>query len=321
MLKKTTLLAAVFATIGMSGIALAGTELPYHNSSPGPVYGSDQAVIPVAAHATSNPILAANSEIGIGLLETQSNYSENIVSAFSGADVENGLIPGFTLFGKNTFNAFGMKHWYESISYTRTSGQTTYNLGSARNGQFSESAQHTTNNVQVKFGKTFFLDNATKAITPYLFGGYRTWHRVVPGGVSSPENYHNGYIGLGAKYQMAVTRHLVLSANSGVGEVIGAGISGTMPPTFTHFFNMPSTVNFSLASRPYYTMGVGADYRVTKRLHMLVTAQYTDLMYGGSKWKYYAGRQPVTRGYVMGFREPSSQTSNLSVGLAMAYQF
>jgi hypothetical protein len=321
MFKKTTLSAAILATIGMSGMALAGTGLPYHNRSISPVVGTNPAVIPVAAHATTNPILVANSEIGIGIVDTQSNYSENIVSAFSGSDVENGLIPGFTLFGKDTFNAFGVKHWYVSFSYTRTSGQTTYSLGSARNGQFSESAQHATNNLQTKFGKTYFLGNANNAITPYIFGGYRTWHRVVPGGVSSPENYHNEYIGLGAKYQIAVTRHLVLSANSGVGEVIGAGMSGTMPPAYTHLFNMPSTVKFSLASRPYYTMGIGADYRVTKHLHMLATAQYTDFMYGGSQWNYYSGNQPATRGYVIGFREPSSQTSNLSVGLAMAYQF
>ncbi len=322
MLKKTAIATAILATIGMSGMALAaGTGWHYPNGSISPGSDANHVVLPNSATATTNPILAANSELGIGLVDTQSNYSENIVSPYSGSDVENGMMPGFTLFGKDTFNAFGMKHWYESFSYIRTSGQTTYSLGSASNGQFSESAQHTTNNLQAKFGKTFFLGNANNAITPYLFGGYRSWHRVVPGGVSSPENYHNGYIGLGAKYQMAVTRHLVLSANSGVGEVIGAGMSGTMPPVFTHLFNMPSTVNFSLASRPYYTMGVGADYRVTKRLHMLATAQYTDFMYGGSNWKYYQGSQPITHGYVIGFREPSSQTSNFAVGLDMAYSW
>jgi hypothetical protein len=306
MFKKTVLTTAMLAAIGISGAALAGTGWHLQNGILTPN--------PVAVHtAHVNPILGANSEIGIEFLDTQSNYSENIVSP-SGSDVENGMMPGFTLFGKDTFNAFGIRHWYTSISYTRTSGQTTYGYG-----QFNESAQHSTNNLQAKFGKTFFL-NANNAVTPYFFGGYRSWHRVVPGAVSDPENYHNGYIGLGAKYQMSVTRHLVLSANSGVGEVIGGGLAGSMG-AYTHYFNMPSTVDFSLAPRPYYTLGVGADYRVTTRLHLLATAQYTNFMYGGSQWQYFQGNQPITQGYETGFREPSSQTSNLSVGLAVAYQF
>lgn len=318
MFKKTVLTTTILAAIGISGAALAGTGWHLQNGilTPDPV--------PVHVPAHVNPILGANSEVGIGFLETQSNYSENIVSANSGSDVENGMMPGFTLFGKDTFNAFGIRHWYTSISYARTSGQTIYDYG-----QFNESAQHSTNNLQAKFGKTFFL-NANNAVTPYFFGGYRSWHRVVPGAVSSPENYHNGYIGLGAKYQMAVTRHLVLSANSGVGEVIGGGLAGNMG-AYTHHYNIPSTVDFSLAPRPYYTLGVGADYRVTTHLHLLATAQYTDFMYGGSQWQYFQGNtphfssfgssQPITQGYEIGFREPSSQTSNLSVGLAMAYQF
>lgn len=316
MLQKTVVAIAVLAAIGLSGMALAGTGWHLPNRSIGHV--SDVPLF-VAAHAKRNPILDANSEIGIGFLEMQSNYSENIVSPYSGGDVEHGMMSGFTLFGKDTFNALGVRHWYASISYARTSGQTMYSFGSASNGQFSESAQHTTNNLQAKFGKTFFL-NANNAVTPYFFGGYRSWHRVVPGAVSNPENYHNGYIGLGAKYQMSVTQHLVLSANSGTGEVIGGGLAGNMG-VYTHYYNMPSTVDFALASRPYYTLGVGADYRVTKRLHLLASAQYTDFMYGGSKWKYYQGSQPITQGYSIGFREPSSQTSNLSVGLAIAYQF
>ncbi|MBU2742410.1 hypothetical protein [Acidithiobacillus albertensis] len=288
MFKKTVLTMAMLAAIGISAAAMADT-----------------------GHI--NPILGANSEIGIGFLDTQSNYSENIVSPY-GSDVENGMMPGFTLFGKDTFNAFGVRHWYASISYARTSGQTTYGYGT-----FNESAQHSTNDLQTKFGKTFFL-NANNAITPYLFGGYRSWHRVVPGAVSSPENYHNAYIGLGAKYQMVVTRRLVLSANGGVGEVVGGGLAGNMS-NYDQYFNVPSTDDLTLAPRPYYTMGVGADYRVTTRLHLLATAQYTDFMYGGSQWKYFQGDQPSTQGYEIGFREPSSQTSNLSVGLAMAYQF
>ncbi len=312
MFKRTVLTTTILAAIGISGAALAGTGWHLQNGILTPN--------PVAVHtAHVNPILGANSEIGIGYLETQSNYSENIVSANSGSDVENGMMPGFTLFGKDTFDAVGVQNWYGSINYTRTSGQTTYSEGSV-NGPIAESAQHTTNNLQAKFGKTFFL-NADNAATPYIFGGYRSWHRVVPGGVSSPENYHNGYIGLGAKYQVAVTQHLVLSANGGLGEVISGGMSGHMPPVFTSRFNMPSTMTFSLAPRPYYTIGTSADYRVIRHLHLLATAQYTDFMYGGSRWKYYAGSQPTTRGYLIGFQEPSSQTSNLSVYLAMAVQF
>lgn len=267
------------------------------------------------AATAENPISAANSEVGIGFVSQQSNYSEDIKDS-TGADTENGSMPGFTIFGKDQFNLFGLHNLYGSVRYTRISGNTNYREGSVYDLQ----SKHVTNNVDVKLGKTFFL-SGDSAVTPYLFGGYHNWYRDVPDSVASPENYSNGFIGLGAKYQYAPTKHLVLSAQGGFGEVIGAHLNANLNPLYREIgFDTPTKQGFNLASRPYYTFGVSADYRVARHFHMIADAGYTDFMYGGSKHVTYPG-SGETAGYTISFNEPSSQTSNFSVGIGMAYGF
>lgn len=275
------------------------------------------AFTPMAAFAASaapvNPILAANSEVGIGFVQQQSNYSENIPGVAS--DVENGSMPGFDIFAKDNFNLFGVNNLYASVKYTRISGDTNYSDGS-----FTEQAQHVTNDVNVKLGKTLFL-GSDSAVTPYVFGGYHNWYRAVPGGSGDPENYSNGYVGLGGMFQYAPTEHLVLAASGGVGELIGSSLNATTNPIFADYgFQVPDQVNFNLASRPYYTLGVSADYRVQKHFHLIADAGYTDFMYGGSSVQTFQG-SGYSAGYILGFQEPSSQTSNFTVGLSMAYGF
>lgn len=265
--------------------------------------------------ASVNPIIATNSQVGISFVDTQSNYSEDIKSP-SGADVENGMLPGFKLQASDNFNLFGIHNWYASTSYRHDSGQVQYAEGSS-----FTSSTHVGNMIRAKLGKTFFL-NSDMAVTPYVFGGYRWWDRTVPNGVAAPEYYSNGYVGLGGMFQIAATKRLVLSANAGYGEVIGAGVTGMVNPQLTELYHgLPSKVSFNLASRPYYTFGLGANYRINKRLHLFVNADYTDFMYGGSQVNAY----PVTTWWgahgVDTLREPSSQTSQMSVGIGLGYSF
>jgi len=269
----------------------------------------------VAATSSINPILAANSEAGIFLSRTQSNYSENIVSQY-GSDTEHGAIGGFGIKVSDNFNAFGVNNWYASLSYRRTSGQTQY-----EDGLSFESAGHNTNNISAKFGKTFFMAN-DMAVTPYLFGGYRSWNRVVPNGVANPENYSNGYIGMGGMFQYAVDPRLVLSANAGIGDVIGGSINGDTQMLSQEYdgYLYPNSFNASLASRPYGTVGAGADYRVTRNLHLFTNLQYTEFQYGGSPTYVFQGSGPL-QGYYGTLREPSSQTSNFTMDLGVAYSW
>lgn len=265
--------------------------------------------------AKINSILAANREVGIFFSETQSNYSENIKSRY-GSDVEHGMMPGFGIKASDNFNIAGVNNLYASISYRRTSGQTQYS-----DGGFYESAGHNSNNINAKFGKTFFM-NSDMAATPYIFGGYRSWDRVVPNGVANPEHYSNEYVGLGGMFQYAPSNELVLSANTGIAEVVGGHINADTQGLYrmTGGYLFPSSMSQSLASRPYYTLGVGADYRVDKHLHLFSNLQYTDFMYGGSKMQTYYGTGPLT-GYYGTLQEPSSQTSNLNAEIGMAYSW
>lgn len=190
--------------------------------------------------ASVNPIIATNSQVGISFVDTQSNYSEDIKSP-SGADVENVMLPGFKLQSSDNFNLFGIHNWYASASYRHDSGQVQYAEGSS-----FTSSTHVENMIRAKLGKTFFL-NSGMAVTPYVFGGYRWCDRTVPNGVAAPEHYSNGYVGLGGMFQIAATKRLVLSANAGYGEVIGAGVTGMVNPQLTELYHgLPSKVSFNL---------------------------------------------------------------------------
>lgn len=260
-----------------------------------------------ASDMSNNPIIAANDVMGIGYVGTQNNYSEDVPSP---ADTENGLVNGVKLNASANFNGFGVKHWYLGSSYTYSSGNVTYREG----GVVSEKSKHTENVINLKFGKSFFMVDNRLAITPYLFGGYRWWHRDVPGGVAAPENYHNGYIGVGSMVQYAATNRLVLTASSGIGEVIGAGVSGTINPEIASEYDFPSNMSFSLSSRPYYTLGWGANYRVNRHMSIYGELNYTDFMYGASK-------KVANIDDTVALNEPSSQTSQFAFGVGLDYDF
>jgi hypothetical protein len=308
--KNAVLLASMFLVFGaMSATSVAwANDLNVLNGGHGNGYSRN-------ANAKINPILSANREVGLFFSETQSNYSENIKSRY-GSDVEHGMMPGFGIKASDNFNIAGINNLYASISYRRTSGQTQYSDGSAY-----VSAGHNSNNINAKFGKTFFVSNGM-AVTPYIFGGYRSWGRVVPGGVANPEHYTNEYVGLGGMFQYAPSKKLVLSVNTGIAEVVGGHINANTQGLYrmTGGYLFPSSMSQSLASRPYYTLGVGADYRVDKHLHLFSNLQYTDFMYGGSKTQTYYGSGPL-KGYYGTLREPSSQTSNLNAEIGVAYSW
>lgn len=234
-----TVLALFFSGLIVSSSAIAGTRhsIPF---------------------SFQHEITDSNSQIGISILDTQSNYSEDI-QGNTGSDVENGMIPGFKISASENFNLFNVNNLYASLSYRNESGTVQYEQGSSYT-----TSQHAGDVINAKLGKTFFI-NSRVAITPYIFGGYRWWNRNIPNGTASPENYHNGYVGLGGMLQYAATKRVVLSVNGGFGEVIGAGVTGTLDPSLTDYYRgLPSHIRFNLASRPYYTCGLGAIIKLTK---------------------------------------------------------
>lgn len=254
----------------------------------------------VGSTSTDSPILKVNNSVSIGFNDIHTNYSEDIPSP---ADVENGWTPGFHIGASADTSLFGINGIYADFGYDYASGKVTY-----REGNFSEKAGHTENNLHLRLGKTFFLSHSA-AITPYIMGGYRWWHRTVPNGLADPENYSNAYVGGGALFQYAINNDLTLSLHGGVGEVVYASLSGTVSPSYVEYYNVPAEQKFGLSGRPYYTAGLKATYINTKNLGIYADVDYRDFMYGASGFNQ------------SGLEEPSSQTSQFSFGVGVMYSF
>ena len=253
------------------------------------------------APASINPILSANRGVGFGYFGQQSNYAETIPGA--AADVQNGWTNGLFINGSDNFHLFGIHHWYSALSFHYANGNVRYRMG-----KYGESAGQTTKTVEAKFGKTFFL-NPRMAATPYIFGGYHWWNRSVTHSVADPENYTNGFVGVGGMFQYAPIQHLVLSADAGIGEVVGAGVHGY------HLLGTNTNVAFSLSGRPYYTVGARANYFFLKHWSLYGGLNYTYYGYGASRpVNLTAGAYQIT-----GLQEPSSQTSQFSVDTGLRY--
>ena len=253
-----------------------------------------------AAAGTGNTILNANNSVSIGFNYANNNYSEDLPSP---SDVENGWAPGFHIGASVDSEVMGIKGIYGDFGYTYNSGNVTY-----ADGNHSEKAGHEDNNIHVRLGKTIFISSSA-AITPYIMGGYRWWHRAVPHGVADPENYSNAYVGGGAMFQYAATKDLTLSLHGGIGEVVFASLNGITNPYYVEYYDSPVEQKFSLSDRPYYTTGLKATYINSKHLGLYADIDYRDFMYGASGFNS------------AGFEEPSSQTSQFSVGVGLMYSF
>jgi hypothetical protein len=228
----------------------------------------------LAVAGTGNTILNSNNSVSIGFNYANNNYSEDLPIP---SDVENGWTPGFHIGASFDSEIIGIKGIYGDFGYTYNSGNVTY----------------TDNNIHVRLGKTIFISNSA-ALTPYIMGGYRWWHRTVPNGV-------NAYVGGGAMFQYAVTKDLTLSLHGGVGEVVFASL--------VEHYSSPVEQKFSFSDRPYYTAGLKATYINSKHLGLYADVDYRDFMRGASGFNS------------AGFKKPSSQTSRFSVGVGLMYSF
>jgi hypothetical protein len=311
--KKTITIAVIIATI----VAFA---------APTAFAATDTSDAP-KDNAYKQAIESADNQIGFHIELANSNYQEKITPGPS--DTESGLIPGYGLSAKGLFDVGPVHNIFVDVTGNYRNGYVSYQTGG-----YGFSASHYSDlGVEAKIGKGFFLDNSRVLLTPYLFGGYRNWNRQVLGGISPEEDYHNFYVGIGGMAQYAATRRLVLSVNAGVGEVLGAGMDANTQniasevDAFPYYGNVPSDVHYGLGSRPFYQAGIGADYRITKHLHLTLAADYEHFGYGASSvhtftynnpWSAFFGG-PATQSF--GLSEPSSTTGEFVVDAGLGYSF
>lgn len=258
---------------------------------------------PLDARAWINPILIANTQVGLGLIVQRFDYNESTAS-IPHLDSERGFVPGLQATVSAMAPVADVSNVYVMGRFTWLNGRTEY---SAVAGPVtSDRSGADVRDVEVRFGKGF--DIATSwMLTPYLGAGYRSWerngsNRLGPFGYR--EIYQHGYVGAGLLLQWAATDRLVLS---------GSGLLGTtLSPRMAASFNGGAAItpeDYTLGSSTLTMAGLSADYAITPEWHANAGVDYLDFRYGAS---------PVS---ATGYYEPDSRTSNWSVKAGFGYSF
>ncbi|MEY2336322.1 hypothetical protein AAE485_15180 (plasmid) [Acidithiobacillus ferriphilus] len=255
---------------------------------------------PIMAFANTNPILAANNEVGVAVTGTLMNYQENVPAIYGPADTESGWRPGFAVKGSYMGNVFGIQNGYAAIHYDHSAGNIAY-MGNVGGHSYIGTDNATTNRVMARVGVGINIPingpGHQMMITPYIAGGYQSWNRALQGPYGYTEDYRAGLIGSGALFQYAVTPRFVVSGNSEILAVVGGGM--------TPHLNGLGSASFGTSAEEKVMAGV--DYRISGPIHLFSEVSYTHFTYTG--------------GTLKGGEEPSSATNLFAMEAGVAYSF
>ncbi len=256
---------------------------------------------PIMAFANTNPILAANNEVGVAVTGTLMNYQENVPAIYGPADTESGWRPGFAVKGSYMGNVFGIQNGYAAIHYDHSAGNIAY-MGNVGGHSYIGTDNATTNRVMARVGVGINIPingpGHQMMITPYIAGGYQSWNLALQGPYGYTEDYRAGLIGSGALFQYAVTPRFVVSGNSEILAVVGGGM--------TPHLNGLGSASFGTSAEEKVMAGV--DYRISGPIHLFSEVSYTHFTYTGGALK-------------AGSSEPSSATNLFAMEAGVAYSF
>ncbi|WP_436396301.1 hypothetical protein ACSDBR_07245 [Acidithiobacillus ferriphilus] len=217
--------------------------------------GSDMA----QAATSTNPILAANNEIGLAATGTLMNYQEHFSPAqtHGKSDTESGWMPGFAVNYSLMGDYFrSLPNLYFDVHYDYASGGLHYQGFLQKPGlpniQSTENA--TTQHVLARLGMGFTVGQRM-LLTPYVAGGYQRWNRNLS--ATQEEVYHAELVGAGLRYQLAPMSRLVLSANLEGLAVVGGGMTPSGNLIADHLGNAP----FGTSGEE--KLAVDVDYRLS----------------------------------------------------------
>lgn len=258
---------------------------------------------PLDARAWTNPILIANTQVGLGIVGHRVDYNETTPTAprFSS---ERGWVPGLQATVSAMAPMAEITNVYVMGRIGWTKGVTEYSAagGPLTSGR-SDAAMR---DVDARFGKGFDLA-ADWMVTPYLGAGYHDWDRNFPnrfGPYGYRELYQHGYLGAGLLLQWAPTEQLVISANALAGTTFNAKM--------TTFFNggYPITPqDYRLGNSAIYLAGLSTDLAITREWHLNAGIDY-------ATWRYGASPPGPDGSY-----EPDSRTTNWTVKAGFGYSF
>ncbi len=255
-----------------------------------------------SAYSGNSAILNANNEVGVAATGTLTNYQEHVPAVYGPSDTETGVTPGFAVKGSYMGNFMGIPNAYAEINYGYSTGDITYKGAVGGSGGYTPydgTDDMTTNRVMARLGVGFNM-TSDMMVTPYIAGGYQEWNRDLKGPYGYTEDYHAGLVGLGAKFQMALSSRMIIGAKAECLAVIG----GSMTPNL--YNGMYGSAQFGTSGEE--VAGLEADYRVVGPVHAYAGMDFTHFNYTGGALNY-------------GAFEPSSSTNQFSMDLGVAYSF
>jgi hypothetical protein len=258
------------------------------------------------AHA-EDTISHANNQVYLNIGAQNINYHELDTTGVTGTnslDSENGVQPAVQIGYTAQFDALNVRDLYLATSLTFARGHTSYNgylQGYDSSGNyvlepFQNNTTSTTIDYSLKAGKTFKFGQGNRfGVTPYIAYAYHYWNRDMQGEYGYTEHYSQSILGGGVLGQYAVTNRLVASLDLNAGATLGPKMS-------------TGGSDFSLGSSAQESLTLGADYALTRHLHVNGHYSLTHFQYGQS---------PVVNGYY----EPNSRTTTQTFMVGMGYTF
>lgn len=260
------------------------------------------------AHA-NDAIISANNEVSFVVGALNQNYHETSKAPqLTGPylDSESGVQPAAQLAVSRQASLFGISNVYTAASVSVAAGHSSYSGFAIAPANFDAIGKPATQNkrsftadVDLRLGKSFTANSSgTVQLTPYLFYGYHNWSR------DKIERYSHDEIGIGMLGQYSLSSSVVLSLDLNVSR------------TFAGLVQSTHGVDERLGSAYSPSLLVGADYALTKRLHLVAHYQVKRFSYGAS-----ASVTGEYAGMSGSWYEPASRTLQQSFMIGAAWSF
>ncbi|WP_265637057.1 hypothetical protein [Acidiphilium sp. PA] len=252
--------------------------------------------VPAALNPT---VVAAETRVALGFVMQGTQYGEG----FGGvSDRESGMLPGFTAEASRLGPLLGLPGIYSGLVYDFAGGPLSYNgfiQGHAvpRLSPYDSTDHARFNTVEVRLGRALTLSTVVDVV-PFVAAGYQTWYRDVGGAGGYAEFYRAGIAGAGARFDVALSDRLVISATA-AGFAVVRGRASAPALGFAAEFGTSGEE----------TVHLGADWELSNALHLFAGLGVRHFNYAGSALNN-------------GFYEPPSSTLVVrsEVGVAFGFQ-
>jgi hypothetical protein len=255
------------------------------------------------ALADTLDIRAADNAVSLDLGGSYLDYTETQGGAT--LDTEKGWLPTIGLsFGMLAFPEAPIGNLYLHLDGRASLGSSHYNGGLCDQFGNCTPYQSSTNDKifsgDGQLGRAFTLGHYFM-LTPFAEIGYRYWSRDLTGTGGYTEHYYNWDAMGGLLAQLSPTPHWVFSLSGAAGKTFDASMSTYGITGSNETFNLGSEVAWRVQAK--------AGYRITDRLELTTTAEFSDLAFGASAVD------------ANGYYEPDSTTHQTTLLVGVAWHF